>query len=1049
MKRFTLFALLLVFGVTIGTSQIIGPELEDPQITGINNLPPHAWAIPFPDVKSIIGKTNTESPWCLSLNGNWKFFWAKNPYERPVDFYKVNYNVSSWKEIPVPADWQMQGYDYPIYTNIQYPFHANPPQELDTTDKPSFAFPPYIPKKFNPVGSYRRTFVIPAEWEGKRIILHFGGVNSAAYYWLNGVKLGYSEDSKTPVEFDITNKISKGENTLAVEVYRWCDGSYLEDQDFFRLSGIERDVLLYATTQVHIADYFVQTDLINDYKDAELTVNVQLKNHMLALAASEYTVEMKLLDAKGKEIHSARQKVEMNQKANALITFKELIKTPLKWTAETPNLYQLIITLQGPREKEAIGSKIGFREVEIINSQLCINGKPIYIKGVNRHEHDETTGHVISEAGMLKDIALLKQNNINAVRTCHYPNAPRWYELCSIYGIYLVDEANIESHGMGYDSATTLANKEVWLEAHMDRTKSMVERDKNFPSIIIWSLGNEAGNGSNFYATYDWIKERDRTRPVQYEQAFRKNERNSDISCPMYMKAVHMERYAKTHADKPLIQCEYAHAMGNSVGDFIDYWNVIEKYPNLQGGFIWDWVDQGIAQFDKNGKKYWAYGGDFGPANVPSDNNFVCNGIVSPDRRPHPTLYEVKKVYQYIKFSMDDSMKFTIKNAYSFADLSRFGFVWLMEENGILIKEGTFPTFNLLPGEETRLTVPFGSITVNDKSEYFITLKAIVKDSAFMVPAGHIMAYEQFRLPLGAIPDPVAETNGTLKIENDASGITISGTDFEVQFNKGGWLSGYSIQGKNIITSPLVPNFWRAPIDNDYGNFMPRRLSIWKHAIDSVRLIASDSKKIQDGVIEIITTHSLPTVKATWNSVYTIYADGQIRVKTHFDMTDLNLPEIPRVGMRMRILPEYQNMNYCGRGPWENYIDRHTAALISQYSIKVSDQFFLYVRPQENNYHTDVRWLSLTNDSGKGIMVKGIPVFSTSALQNAMEDFDDGEQKDQRHITDIVPRDFIEWCIDLKQMGVGGDDSWGSKPLDKYMIFPGDYSYEFVIAPVK
>ncbi len=1048
MKTVYLIGFMLFFGTVVASGQIIPPELENPQITGINNLPPHTWAIPFPDAKSFLGKSNTESPWCISLNGKWKFFWAKNPYDRPVDFYKVTYDVSSWNEIPVPADWQMEGYDYPIYTNIQYPFHANPPQEFDTTDNPSFPFPSYIPKKFNPVGSYRRTFTVPDDWQGKRIILHFGGVNSAAFYWLNGVKLGYSEDSKTPVEFDITDKLNKGENTLAVEVYRWCDGSYLEDQDFFRLSGIERDVLLYATTKVHMADYVVQTDLVNNYQDAELTLKVQLNNYMIANAASEYSVEMKLFNALGKEVLSDRQKIDMNKKASSMITFKELIKAPLKWTAETPNLYQLMITLQGPKEKEIMGSKIGFREVEILKGQLCVNGKPVYLKGVNRHEHDEKTGHVISEEGMLKDIALLKQHNINAVRTCHYPNMPRWYELCSIYGLYLIDEANIESHGMGYDSATTLANKKEWLEAHMDRTKRMVERDKNFPAVIIWSLGNEAGNGSNFHATYDWIKQRDLTRPVQYEQAFVTKDRNTDIACPMYMKAADMEKYAKSNPDKPLIQCEYAHAMGNSVGDLIDYWNIIEKYPSLQGGFIWDWVDQGIAQYDKNGRKYWAYGGDFGPANVPSDNNFVCNGIISPDRRPHPTLYEVKKVYQHLKFQMKDSMRFVIKNAYSFADTRSFDFVWYIEENGILVKEGIFPSFTLLPGEETEVTIPMEGLTINENSEYFATIKAITKDSTFMIPADYIMAYEQFRLPFSNYAKNEFIKEGKLEVVKN-SGIHVNGDHFEVQFNESGWLSNYILQGKEVLTSPLVPNFWRAPIDNDFGNAMPQRLSVWKHATDSMRLISFESATKQDGTVEITTKHELSTPGATWNAIYTIYADGQIHVENHLDITSQKLPEIPRIGMRMQVKSDFQNINYFGRGPWENYIDRNTAALVSQYSIKAGDQFSLYVRPQENNYHTDVRWMSLTNESGKGLMVKGIPTFSTSALQNAIEDFDDGDKKDQRHITDIVPRDFIEWCIDLKHMGVGGDDSWGAKPLEKYLIFPGNYTYEFIIAPVE
>ena len=538
-KPFLPAVIVLLLSCTGAFAQITGPELEDPEITGVNTLAPHAWAIPFPDVMTFNEKKPMESPWVKLLNGNWKFHWSVNPAERPVDFYKEDFDISTWKELPVPADWQMHGYDYPIYVNIRYPYKADPP---------------FIPKDFNPVGSYKHTFTVPREWNDKRIVLHFGGVNSAAYYWLNGEKLGYSEDSKTPVEFDVTGKIKAGENTLAVEVYRWCDGSYLEDQDFFRLSGIERDVFLYATPKVHMSDYFVQTDLINNYVDAELSVTIDLRNYVPGLKAGSYTVEMQLTDKDNKEIASVKQKVVVN-KTTATITLRKVIANPMKWTAETPYLYQLKLILKGAKDTEVIGTKIGFREVEILKGLLCINGKPIYLKGVNRHEHDEKTGHVISEEGMLRDIELLRQYNLNAVRTCHYPDDPRWYELCDEYGIYLIDEANVESHGMGYDPAKTLGNKPQWLKAHMDRTVRMVERDKNHSSIIIWSLGNEAGNGSNFYATYDWIKQRDKTRPVQYERA--ELDRNTDIFCPMYMKAAQMEEYARKYTDRPLIQCEY------------------------------------------------------------------------------------------------------------------------------------------------------------------------------------------------------------------------------------------------------------------------------------------------------------------------------------------------------------------------------------------------------------------------------------------------------------------------------------------------------------
>ncbi|HJZ38760.1 MAG TPA: glycoside hydrolase family 2 TIM barrel-domain containing protein [Bacteroidales bacterium] len=1072
MKTYKYFCFLILGGLIFPAaiySQVTGPELEDPKITGINNLAPHAWFIPFPDSKSFSSETSRESPWSLLLNGDWKFHWSKNPSERPLDFFKQEYDITAWKTITVPSDWQMQGYDYPIYTNIQWPFRADSPlmpkdysvnevKEINTekqvqqddSQTKSLGNPPFIPKVYNPVGSYKHNFTVPAGWDDKRVVLHFGGVNSAAYYWLNGNKLGYSEDSKTPVEFDVTKLLKDGENTLAVEVYRWCDGSYLEDQDFWRLSGIERDVYLYATPNVHMVDYFVQTDLINNYADAVLSVTVDLKNYFPAFRSGDYSAEMKLTDKENKTVASEKLKVPINLKETAQITFTKEIPAPAKWTAETPNLYQLVLTLKDKsgNETEVIGSKIGFREVEILNGRLCINGKPIYLKGVNRHEHDEKTGHVISEEGMLKDIELLRQNNLNAVRTCHYPNDPRWYELCDEYGIYLVDEANIESHGMGYDLKKTLGNNPEWLEAHIDRTIAMVERDKNHPSIIIWSLGNEAGNGSNFYATYDWIKKRDKTRPVQYERA--EMDRNTDIVCPMYMPASQMENYAKKHSDRPLIQCEYAHAMGNSVGDFQDYWDIIERYPVLQGGFIWDWVDQGLAHYDKNGKKYWTYGGDYGPEGVPSDNNFCANGLVSPDRRPHPTLFEVKKVYQHIRFNSIDPAagKFGIRNGYVFTGLDNYDFEYTIEENGIPVKTAGLSRIEADPGNTQLVTVNLGEIRIKPNCEYFITFRAYQKAAERLIPQGHIIAYEQFALPMGTrLPLPEGSA-GSVAYAKSTNGTTITGNAFSIVFDSLGWLSSYKTDNKEMMQSSLRPNFWRAPIDNDYGNNMQNRLKVWKVAADNMKLIELKFHQVSADVIEVSAIYDLPTVRATWMAKYLVFGDGRIEVNNTFANSDKSGPEIPRIGMRMHINKEYDNMKYFGRGPWENYIDRNTSALVSLYSGKVSEQGFLYVRPQENNYRTDVRWFSLTDESGRGLQVAGKPVFCTSALNNSMEDLDDGAKKDQRHITDIVAQDYVEWCIDYKQMGVGGDNSWGARPLDKYMLHPGEYNYQFTLLPV-
>jgi beta-galactosidase len=936
----------------------------------------------------------------------------------------------------VPADWQMQGYDYPIYVNITYPFKADPP---------------IIPKEFNPVGSYRHHFTIPDSWKDKRIVLHFGGVNSAAYYWLNGEKLGYSEDSKNPVEFDVTDRLRPGDNTLAVEVYRWCDGSYLEDQDFFRLSGIERDVFLYATPKAHIYDYFVKTDLINNYTDAVFSLSVDLRNLHLGLTGKECTVEFSVTDKDNTVIASGKKKQQVIAQEFTYVSFSTPVKSPKKWTAETPNLYNLTLVLKDKsgKEIEAIASRVGFRKVEIKNGQLMVNGRAIYVKGVNRHEHDEITGHVISEAGMLKDIELMKQNNINTVRNCHYPNDPKWYALCDEYGLYVIDEANIESHGMGYDPKTTLATKPLWLNAHMDRTVKTVERNKNHACIIVWSLGNEAGNGSNFYATYDWIKGRDNSRPVQFEQAGM--DRNTDIVCPMYMPASQMEQYAKKYKDRPLIQCEYIHSMGNSTGDLQDYWDIIEKYPVLQGGLIWDWVDQGIAQTDKNGVKYWAYGGDFGPADVPSDNNFCDNGLVSADRRPHPGLFEVKKVYQNIKFKQVDALsgKYEVKNGYGFINLARFNFEFTVEENGFPVLKKSLPSISLAPGESKMISPDMSDLVIKPGAEYFLTIKAIQREVEPLVPQGHVVADEQFRLPYATVI-PVAETSaGELKVVQDANVIVLSGSGFSAAFDSAGWLSSYKTDNTELVKSSLIPNFWRAPIDNDYGNNMPSRLKVWKEAGSSARMIHREIRQVSAGTVEVKTVHDIPAVKGTWTASYMVHADGRIEVSNQFATFDKSLPEIPRVGMFWQLGKEFSNMEYFGRGPWENYSDRKTSAFVSHYSGNVADQVFLYTRPQENNYRTDVRWFALTNNEGIGLMVAGKPVFCTSARNYPQELLDDGVKKDQRHLNEIVASDFVEWCIDFKQMGVGGDNSWGARPLDKYMLYPGEYQYAFVIVPVR
>ncbi|NIA31529.1 MAG: DUF4981 domain-containing protein, partial [Actinobacteria bacterium] len=820
-------SLLLVLGSTLSFSQQ-NPfkDLENPKMFNQNKEEPHATFVPFADVESAMQKKKEESPFYESLNGTWKFKWVRSPADRPTTFYKDDFNVGSWDEIPVPSDWQMQGYGVPIYVNIPYEWTRNPN-------------PPHIPHDYNPVGSYKRDFTVPKEWKGSLVFLHFGAVKSAMYVWVNGKYVGYSTGGKTPAEWEITKYLHKGKNTLAVQVYRWSDGSYLECQDMWRISGIKRDVYLYAAPKLRIRDFFVHTDLNDDYENATLKVDVELKNQMPKLTAKNYSVELTLLDDQGAKIVQAVKNVEINKKKSASFTFAEPVTHPKKWTAETPYLYSLALALKDGNGKiiEAVACKTGFRRVEIKNGQLLVNGVPILIKGVDRHEHDEFNGHVVSEATMLQDITVMKNFNINAVRTSHYPNDPRWYELCDQYGIYLVDEANIESHGMGYKPDRTLGNNPEWKEAHLDRTIRMVERDKNHPSVIIWSLGNEAGDGVNFVATSAWIHSRDKSRPVQYERAGTRP--HTDIVCPMYSPIKHLEEYAQKKQMRPLIMCEYAHAMGNSTGNLQDYWDVIEKYDQLQGGFIWDWVDQGLAKY-KNGVKYWAYGGDFGPKDVPSDNNFCINGLVMPDRTPHPGLWEVKKVYQYVKFEPVDlaSGKIKIINMFDFKNLNDLDIIWKIMGDGEQLANGIITNPDVPPHDSKVFSLNLPEISPRPGVEYFLNFSVITTRAAGVVQAGHEIASEQIKLP---VMKKVAATPlsglGELRLAQTDSGTIVLGKDFRIQFdNKSGDLVSFLFNNKEMIKKAPQPNFWRAPTDNDFGNRMDRRCAVWRFAGDHRQL---------------------------------------------------------------------------------------------------------------------------------------------------------------------------------------------------------------------
>lgn len=1018
---------------------------EDPEIVQINKEAPRAHYIPYATEQQAIQDEKWESPYLVSLNGTWQFHLSQNPGERPFWFFKDDYDTGDWDEIKVPSNWEVEGFDYPIYTNVKYP-HAKTP--------------PLIQAHYNPVGSYKRTFKIPAEWDEKEVILHFGAVSSALNVWVNEQFAGYSEDSKTPAEFDITPYLKKGENTLAVEIFRWSDASYLEDQDFWRLSGMTRDVFLMARNPQNIQDFRVIAGLDEDYQNGTFKLDIELEN--LEDTSKNVMVEAHLLDG-NETIKSFEKEVELNG-ANQTLSFDANFENIKKWSAEEPNLYLLLLTLKDADGKimEILRQDVGFRTVEIKDAQLVVNGVPIYVKGVNLHEHNDTTGHVVGRETMLKDIELMKKHNINTVRTSHYPQPELWYKLCNKYGLYLIDEANIESHGMGYGEES-LAKNPTWGKAHLYRTKNMFERDKNQPSVIIWSLGNEAGNGVNFMADYKYLKQMDSTRPVQYEQAH--GGENTDINCPMYATIDHMIDYAKSNPEKPMIQCEYAHAMGNSVGNLQDYWDAIEKYDVLQGGCIWDWVDQGLLTTNEDGEKFWAYGGDFGPDTVPSDGNFCLNGLVDPDRGVKPHLLEVKKVYQNIGFTPKNLKKGTveIENKYAFTNLSNFTVGWSITADGEIIKRGELKDFELAPGKSKRVNLDY-SITPEPGTEYFLNFSAKTNQKEGLVPADYELAAEQMKLPYEKV-GPKINISLFLGLEANETDttISISGENFSLTFDKTtGVLASFKSGDTELIKEGPIPNFWRAPIDNDYGNNLHNRSRIWRKAgenrtIKNIQLKKNSGKEATIDITYDLTDGNGQKI-ADYQSIYTVFGSGDVFVTNQFEMANDTLPEIVRMGMNLQMPRQFDQMAWYGRGPHESYWDRKTSAFVGKYEGPVADQFWAYVRPQENGNKTDVRWMTITNNNGKGLLFVGEPVLSVSAHHNIMEDFEspertDGRQKEgvkpvNRHTTDVKPRDLTSVNIDYKQMGVGGDNSWGAWTHEEYRLTDKSYSYSFRMRPI-
>ena len=1000
---------------------------QDPEIIGVNKLPSRSTFYNYASRSQAIQAPVEISQLSdyLSLNGKWRFKYSKNSSLRPKDFYASNFNHKNWDTIQVPSNWEMKGFGIPIYISEGM---------LKTA-------PPKVPVDDNPVGSYFKTFNISESWQDKKVILHFAGVSSAMYVWINGQQVGYSEGSRLPAEFNITQYLKTGENTISVEVYRWCDGSHLEDQDFWRLSGIYRDVYLYALDEFHIKDIEVSTTINDDLGKLDLEISLtNAKNENGELL-------FELIDKNNRVV--AKNKAKVDQE-NAFLKTTLSITNPKLWNSETPNLYTVYVALfnNGKRIQQT-SVKVGFRTIKVKDGVLTINENPIKFRGVNRHEINPDNGYVVSKEQMKKEILLMKKHNINAVRTSHYPNHPYFYTLCDELGIYVVNEANIESHGTGYHPDKTLANKSFYKKAHLDRIQRMVERDKNHPSIIIWSLGNEAGDGVNFEAAYSWCKERDPSRLAVYEMAdIRKH---TDVFFPMYARIPILEFYAKSNPKRPLILCEYAHAMGNSVGNLKEYWDVIYSSPHLQGGFIWDWIDQGLRKTTKDGQSYFAYGGDFGPKETPSSGNFCINGIVNPDLKPNPSLFEVKKVYQPVKIKAKDLNKgeFEISNYHEVLNLNTFDFRWKLKEDGVEIQASTID-FSLKPLSSATVKIPIESFILQKGKEYHLELNFTTKNDHKLFP-NHEIAWEQFKLNNEHVYDFVAITRvGKITRNRKEETLTLTGenVDFELIVDlKTGNIESYKFQNTSIITTSPKHNFWRAPLDNDFGNGMQKRSKPWKDDTYTYKIISVDTWQNSDREVYFEIVKYLPATNSHIKTQYVVYGSGELKISETLLLQKDTLPEIPRLGITFTMPDSFQQIEWFGKGPHENYIDRNSGARVAKYQKKISEIHTHYIRPQENGQRTEVRWLTLQNES-IGVVIKSNKHFEFNVLPYANEDLDPGLKKQYRHSIDIKQKDFITLNLDDKQMGVGGDTSWGAKPHPQYTIPANkNYQYQFMIIP--
>ena len=1031
MKKILLCWLTAATALTAGAQN---DEWQDAGVNAVNRMPMHgSWfAYESPEAAQAGDKTLSER--FVTLNGNWKFNWVCDADQRPTDFFRVGFNDKGWGDMPVPGLWELNGYGDPVYLNVGYAWRGWFKND-----------PPHVPVEQNHVGSYRRTIDIPAAWNGRQIVAHFGSVTSNIYLWVNGRYVGYSEDSKLEAEFDLTPYVKPGRNLIAFQVFRWCDGTYLEDQDFFRLSGVGRDCYLYARDKRQITDIQVDAAPSADYTSGTAAVKAFFPKQ-----ARGCSVELALTDAEGRSVASQQLRVTKDEERCTLDAGKVTL-----WSAETPALYGLTATLRSPAGEviEVIPLRIGFRDVKIEDGQLLVNGRPVLIKGANRHEMDPDYGYYVSEERMLEDIRIMKENNINAVRTCHYPDDARWYSLCDQYGLYIVAEANIESHGMGYGEKT-LAKNPLYAKAHLERNERNVRRSINHPSVIIWSLGNEAGDGPNFDACYDWIKAYDPSRPIHHERAvYSPGSRNTDIICPMYWGYERCEKYLAENPAKPLIQCEYAHAMGNSMGGFREYWELIRREPGYQGGFIWDFVDQSLRKKGRGGVTVYGYGGDWNPYDA-SDQNFCDNGLIGPDRIPNPHMEEVRYYYQSVWTTWAGDAKNTVEvlNENFFRGLENYDLHWEVLCDGTPLRRGVVDGLKAAPQQRVRIALPYDPATLPAAGELLLDVAYKLKTAEGILPAGHTAARAQLPIREYAFAAPAAksaaEGERLAVADNHADYLIVAGNGVRLDFSrKTGFITRYEARGLDLLAdgSTLRPNFWRAPTDNDFGAGLQHKMAVWKQPEMKLKTLTHAEA---DGIVTVKAGYEMPGVQAALEIEYAVDNTGAVTIAQSLHATPgAEVPDMFRFGMRFEMPEAFDRLQYYGRGPGENYADRKSSAFVGLYRQSVDEQFYPYIRPQETGTKSDLRWWHLADIGGRGLTVTSDAPFSASALHYSQESLDEGPAKRQGHSPEVEKQKCVSVCLDKVQYGLACVNSWGALPLPEYRVPYADYTFRLKIAP--